>query len=221
MHLNSLGQESGIELLGSMCRTAGVEEGLASEKLTASSFGQLINAIDSGKFYPKGGARKLMESLAFVVGSSGGAVVRNVNIKNIQFEENEISGKFKATGVSLSCIGGKSYTVVTQNSVVSGVGILSTYSSFLPHQIISSETINKLITLTEARPKLKVVFWLDGTAEELAIKSTDYYETCGSLAMDSGSLNASDFSRVIKSPQEILHQSFVHLWSPSAQSMDQ
>ncbi len=191
-----------MDLLGALCCVS-AEEMLPIEQLSASSFGLLINAVNTGKFHIFGGTGKLIEALTSTICSSGGSVVQNIRVKNMEFLEHQGNSTLKATGVSVITEDGSLTYLHAHKSVVSGVGLLSTYLSLIPRQALSDSTIAKLSNLTEAKPHVKVVFWLNGTADELSFQSTDYFERSSK-----------------KSQSCLLSSQFLHIWSPSCQSIE-
>jgi phytoene dehydrogenase-like protein len=210
-----------MDLLGSLCRTCGAREGLSNEKISAASLGNLINTVDSGNFYVDGGAKKLMESLTFTITASSGVILRDINVEHMEFEETDSGlNRLKATCVVFSTSHGTSLCARALKSVVSGVGVLSTYLTLIPRNSISDEMKHKLSCLSEARPKVKIVFLLSGTAEQIGLKTTDYYEILKSQSLpeiDSIFLGSEQYRQL----EENIHDSYVHLWSPSAQCVDE
>jgi len=88
---------------------------------------------------------------------------------------------------------------------VSGVGALCTFLRLLPEEELTEDIRASLSKLTEARPKLHVLYWLDGTASELGLSDADYIETLDNeFADESASASRKEFSR-----------SYVRIWSPS------
>jgi hypothetical protein len=106
--------------------------------------------------------------------------------------------------------------VTAGKSVVSGLGVLCTTTKLIPSEVVSDSTIETLAELTEARPKVVVAFWLRGTASELGLSSTDYFETSLRRTKQPTTLTSSSSSGrdLDESP------SFVHVWCPSVKDAD-
>ena len=66
--------------------------------------------------------------------------------------------------------------IYASKSVVSGAGVLCTYLHLLPHADVSLAARTMLAPLTEARPRVRVLYWLRGNVESLKLSSSDYFE---------------------------------------------
>jgi hypothetical protein len=81
---------------------------------------------------------------------------------------------------------------------------------------VSDETVQSISLLQEARPKINVVFWIDGTMENLGLKNTDYFQVYAKNPQ-------AQTVRMMNTNEEQLllgfgnHCQFIHVWSPSAQ----
>lgn len=119
---------------------------------------------------------------------------------------------------------GDARIIYGSRSIVSGMGTLCTYSKLLPHAAVSERTRTALSLLSEARPKVTVVYWLQGTVAELGLSSTDYVqagrytETSGHLApgLAAPRATASNSTAAAVDPKETYARSFMKVWSPSA-----
>lgn len=88
--------------------------------------------------------------------------------------------------------------ILASRSVISGLGVLCTTAKLIPSTALSQHTVDTLASLREQRPRVTVVFWLAGTADELGLSSTDYYE-CASSSHSHSSRNNSNISSGISS----------------------
>jgi hypothetical protein len=168
------------------------EEGLNSSDCSALFFAHTLqNASGSGVFYPNGSRMAIESALEKTIVASGGFVLKNVDVKELILEEiaapklNDSSNTkpIKATGVRVSASSGSSsfsyrklylfilkgeeIDLIGKKSIVSGLGILNTYSKLIPLESISENVRENLSLLKEARPKFYVVYWLKGTAKDL------------------------------------------------------
>lgn len=196
------------------------EEGVSGLDCSSFCLASALNHLDGGIFSPVGGVEKVIQSLMVTVQSYGGVVYDDVPVHSIVVRE-DASKIMRATGVKLSTStappvsvmandettdGDEDFDVMYANkSVVSGVGALCTYINLLPDICVDQTTRLALSHLFEMKPKIHVVYWLEGTREQLKLSDAVYFETLRQDVGDTLSTAKKDASRV-----------FCRVWSPSA-----
>ncbi|TFK10677.1 SH3 domain-containing kinase-binding protein 1 [Platysternon megacephalum] len=137
-----------------------------------SSF--LINALmvhhyKRGAWYPRGGASEIAFHAIPVIQRAGGAVLVRARVGRILLSEGGV-----AVGVTVQKRGQeeKVYAPV----VISDAGIFNTFGTLLPPEIRSKPGIQSGLGMVQHGMGSFLVFvGLQGTAEELGIKSTNYW----------------------------------------------
>jgi hypothetical protein len=152
-----------------------------------------------GMHYPVGGPRALCRALANVVEQSGGRIVTGIDVSALLFEEQEETVASQEEVVSEAkkekepeaprCVG---VTLVdgqelrfspdrydnTPESpvIVSMQGLISTFVHLLTDDIRSKYKVPRgLPALSERRPVFKVLFALNGSADDLSVTGADFY----------------------------------------------
>lgn len=192
--------------LQALACTLGVDEYLPKNEVSAYALGLAMQAAESGRFVPSGGMNKLVLNLARTIRQAGGDVIHGVDISRLDVEAFE-GGGYRAVGVAISSDKvkeGLSFTAT--RSVISGMGVLTTYCS-LVHDILSPDMKQQISLLNEAKPRVKIIFWLDPSLAG-HIKGTDYFHLF--IPSPSPEHEAGKESNNNK-------QTYVHMWSPSAQ----
>jgi hypothetical protein len=174
----------------------GAEEFLAPSACSLSALGPILAGGELGMFYPAGGLAAIRSALIQTIQHSGGVVRAQVPIKEITIE------KGVATGVEI-LIRGEEIILDARSSIISGVGALRTFTKLVQPQFASAAVKTALSTYTEARPKIRVVFWLDGTVEDCQLSSADFTDIGHT---DSGGL----------ADKQPYIQRLCRVWSPSA-----
>lgn len=151
--------------------------------------------MENGLYIPDCSVFEIKKRLLCTITHNGGLVVSNVSNSRLVLDQ-IASENYKAIGIAIVS-NGKEKLISGRKSVVSGLGMLSTFSNLVPLQCLKPATINQLSLLTEARPKLKVIFWLHGTSDSLQLSCADYFE--------------------VERIHEQHRESHTHAWSPSAQ----
>lgn len=152
-----------------------------------------------GMHYPIGGPRALTRALANVVEQSGGRIVTDVNVRELLFEEDEsLAPQTKAPEgknegekepQAPRCVGVKladgrelkfdpdRYEDTSDTPViVSMQGLIRTFVHLLPDNIRNKYKVPRgLPALAERRPVFKVLFALNGSADELSVTGADFY----------------------------------------------
>eukprot|EP01038_Epipyxis_sp_PR26KG_P005102 gene5102-7111_t len=205
---------------------AAADEGLCGSDLSGFALAHGISYAENGLYYPKGGYKAIENALCRSIRSSGGVVLKDVSVNDIILEQDD-NNKIKAVGVSIlqdSSNANNSKQSKTKKSdstsnednenilqlmgrksIVSGLGVLCTYTKLLPLEAVSDLTKNMLSVLAEARPKVAVVYWLDSSKNDLGLSAVDFVETSTQIEYEMGSENM----------RESFASSFVKVWSPS------
>ena len=150
-----------------------------------------------GMHYPVGGPRSLCHALASVIEQSGGRILTNVQVKELLFDEQEPKPP-PAEPVPPRCVGVKldSSTIklnLADNTddghgaaVVNMRGFIDTFVRLLPEKVRTEYKVPMgLPALSERRPVFKMLFALQGSADDLSITGADYYRLpAAALARD-------------------------------------
>ena len=154
-----------------------------------------------GLHYPIGGPRALCHALTSVVEQCGGKVATGAPLAQLVFDEsvtltNDTGEKHTEERVHPRCIGVKLEdgqvlvfpTVETNadNCVVSFKSFIDTFIRLLPEHIRDEFKVPRgLPALSERRPHIKVLFALQGSAEDLDVTGADFYRVpSASLPID-------------------------------------
>ena len=223
-----------LSILSSVA-SVGAREGLLPSESSALNLALGLVSASEGVFWPVGGYSALVQALCATIQESGGEVYRDVKISKLVIETpaaalgNSAAEVFKASGVEVYLNSGsdsndseKSSVVLEgSQSVVSGMGVLCTYTRLLPTSgvtnCISTDTRAALNGLTETRPRHRVVYWVDCSTAiagsgnsnnnlmlNLGLSATDYFEI-GSCSVDGEDSNSDALS----------NSKYLHIWSPS------
>lgn len=182
--------------------------GMKSENIKPSmtSMGAHVTNIcnslsGEGMYYPIGGPRALSHALATVIEQNGGRVVTQVPIASLVFEEESSLEQSRKTRdgdeIPPRCIGVKfaddrqvsidpSKWKTHAPVVISMHGFVTTFIRLLPEDIrVKYKVPRGLPALSEQRPVFKIMFALDGSAEDLELTGADFYRLPGAaLAQD-------------------------------------
>lgn len=211
------------DALSALC-IAATEEAQLTTHSSALSVSLALALSESGAFVVEGGTARVCRSLCAVVRECGGVVLKDVRLRNVDFS---LSGtEYAATGVSLDVSPGDdaeaesaTLSIAAKRSVVSGLGVLCSTLSLLPREAISAQTKEQLSSVRERRPHVKVVLWVRGSVEELQLQSTQHFEIAASRFSPSSdaAISFSALDEEMSRFEELLHASYVKVWSPSAQ----
>lgn len=168
-------------------------ENLKPNKTSLAAHVTNVSASTSpeGMHYPIGGPRALCHALGAVIEQNGGRIFNDVDVVELLFDEARIqnqnhSSKSTET-VCPPCVGIKmkdgrevrfERPSKGQNEpvIISSEGVLHTFINLLPDDIRTRYGVPKgLPALTERRPVFKILFLLNGDAEELSLTGADYY----------------------------------------------
>ncbi|KAK1160309.1 all-trans-retinol 13,14-reductase [Acipenser oxyrinchus oxyrinchus] len=137
-----------------------------------SSF--VINALQlhhykRGAWYPRGGASEIAFNIIPVIQKAGGAVLVRAPVKRILVNKDG-----SACGVAVKK--GQEEVNVFAPVVISNAGIFNTFEKFLPPELQAKPEIQSRLSMVKSGMGSFLVFvGLDGTKEELGIKSTNFW----------------------------------------------
>lgn len=148
-----------------------------------------------GMHYPIGGPRALCHALANVIEQSGGRIITGTPVASLVFEEDTTAGTTTNDSgeeqVPPRCIGVRlmdNRTISADSSkwhthspaIISMHGFITTFIRLLPEEIRAKYKVPRgLPALSEQRPVFKVLFALDGSAEDLELSGADFYRVPG------------------------------------------
>jgi len=143
--------------------------------------------------------------LLHTIHRSNGKIVCDVPIDRILINEN-MHGLKCVVGIKLKQTSEKDTDLIVCNSVISGAGYLRTHLNYLSEADLTFETKAMLSTLSEMRPKLRMIFWLTGSRDELHLSTSTYLE---------------NYEFFLKSVDNYLNENVMSpclckIWSPSA-----
>jgi hypothetical protein len=181
---------------------AGADEPLCAVDCSGYTLANALQSAAQGVFYPAGGASAIAAALVHTITQAGGVVYCNAEVREVVLEEVPGTKSVKTTGVTVAVTNARSsptpappssidaleaksdenssnssdVTFHAEKSVISGLGVIATFTKVIPAEAISAATRQMLAGLREVRPVVKVVYWLRGDATALGLSSTDYYE---------------------------------------------
>ena len=181
--------------------------GMKSENIKPSmtSMGAHVTNIcnslsGEGMHYPIGGPRALCHAFATIIEQSGGRIVTQVPISSFLFEDTPPGQGQKDTNGDERpprCLGVKfaddrevrlepSRWSTHAPAVVSMHGFVTTFIRLLPEDIrVRFKVPRGLPALSEQRPVFKIMFALDGSAQDLELTGADFYRLpAAALAQD-------------------------------------
>ena len=179
----------------------GASEALSSASLSTVALASALSMSEEGASTPIGGLAAVKRSLSEVILSCGGYVCSEAPLNEIVIEENGSGSVAKASGVSLD--NGKVLTA--KKGVLSGLGALCTYTKLIKHRYVNARTRQALSGLQETRPKIIVLFRVNGSKDSLGLKECDYYE-----------LEYQGVDNENSSTNTKIAESYLKIWSPSA-----
>jgi len=156
------------------------------------SFAAYVSAISQGMEglnWPQGGYRSVARALVPTIKKVGGRVVTRAKVKGIMMEEEKEGGKKggKATQTPAAAAAAaaarprRAVGVVLENgqeircrkSILSSSGVVPLFTQYLPKEVALPFGGDHL---EEARPRLYTLLLLKGSAEELDLPASDYYQ---------------------------------------------
>lgn len=161
---------NGLSVIGS-------EEHLLPSEASGLGLALSLANFERGLYYPGGGHQRIQQALIHAVRVAGGEVIGDVGIDSIAIAENSKKDGDSVVGVKVKV--NDDVKLIESPSVISGVGLLRTYTRLLSAVHVSEDTRSKLASLAESRPKVYVVYLIDSTcvsAEELGLRNADYFE---------------------------------------------
>ena len=169
-----------------VCPSTG-EGGLTSGRASALGLATLMHSNESGLFHPSSlptplpalpstishSASPLVQALLHAILSRGGEVLKVSAVKELLGEAGAVTG---VEVYPLDTPSGQTRELLARRGVISGLGAIHTYLRLLPGQALQPATAAALSRLCEARPKIRVVYWISGTGAELGMSAVDYIE---------------------------------------------
>lgn len=158
------------------------ELAMAPSECSGLGLSQALTTCAQGAFYPVGGPAAIERYLVSIIENAGGSIVYGADVSSVIVDRagDDTNGDItRASGVLLA----DKTAYHACRSVISGIGLLSTYSDLIPEDILSSLSPNPfdaLEGLVEAAPKASVLFWLKGSVEDNGLSSADFVDFGGS-----------------------------------------
>ena len=188
------GQEDNSDALDSLCMLLERVAVVGSDELTMKAaecsglgLAQALVVCADGAFYPVGGPQRLADYLRRIINNAGGQVRSSVPAAKIDMED--CDGVLHATGVVLQ--DGSKVSVLAGGSVISGVGLLSTYEDYVTAEDVARMAaqpgaeaggpLKGIESLVEASPRVLVLFWLSGSGSDSGLQSSDFIDFGGSV----------------------------------------
>lgn len=156
----------------------------------------------NGGSFPVGGSSQIVKTTDEVISSAGGTIVINAEVDEIVIQNN------KATGVKM-----KDGKILSATNIVSGAGVMTTYSKLIPQEIVKKHGIvNQLKKVKRSVAHACLYIGLDGTPEELKLPKTNHWLYPEKLDHDTAVEN---YLKDINKPFPLVYVSF-----PSAKDPD-
>jgi len=143
------------------------KENLSPAAINHAALVQSIATIVEGKWYPVGGPLAVAAALLPAIESAGGRLLCKARVKEIV-----VNAEGTATGVRMA----NDLVIPAAQGVISGLGAHRTWAEFLSDEVRDKFKMPILKHLPRARRVIHVLFKLEGTAEELDLMPTDYFE---------------------------------------------
>ncbi|CAI5676132.1 unnamed protein product [Oreochromis niloticus] len=129
----------------------------------------LITHYLNGAWYPKGGASEIAYHMIPIIEKAGGAVLVRAPVNRILFNDAK-----EACGVSV--MKGQEEVHIHAPMIISDAGIFNTYQKLIPKDLQTMPAIQKQLSmLKHGEGGLSVFMGLNGTKEELGLKSDNYW----------------------------------------------
>lgn len=151
-----------LDLLRGMFRT----ENLQPSELSFAAYVSATNHALEGLSYPQGGFRSLARALVPTIQAAGGRVLTRAHVREILLDSQ--SKPTRAVGVVLE----NGEKVSCAKSVICASGVVPLFTQYLPKAPLPAGGD----CLQEARPRLYTLVLLKGSAEELELPASDYYQ---------------------------------------------
>lgn len=181
---------AGIGMRGENIRPSAASMAVHVTNVCAATSGE-------GMHYPIGGPRAICRAFANVIERSGGRIVTNVQMKELLFDESSppdlTTTKPDEGPPPPRCIGvkledgrevrfaldrcnGNNRSSKPEPAIISFEGFIDTFVRLLPDDIRTKYKVPRgLPALAERRPVFKVLFALEGSAQDLEVTGADYY----------------------------------------------
>ena len=128
-----------------------------------------------GGSFPVGGSSQIAKTIDAVIEKAGGTILISADVEEIIISNN------KATGVKM--MDGK---ILTAKNIVSGAGIMNTYTKLLPSKTAKKHRLKKKLKLIKRSVSHACLYiGLEGSPEELKLPKTNYWIYPSDLNHDS------------------------------------
>ena len=155
-----------------------------------------------GGCFPIGGSSRIVETVDPIIEAAGGTILTNAEVKQVL-----VSGG-KATGVELK--GGKQFTA---DRVVSGTGIVNTYTKLLSKDLVAKHHFDKqLQKVTPSAAHVCLYIGLNGSPEELKLPKANYWVYPEDLDHDAA---VARYEKDLNAPFPVVYISFPAAKDPS------
>jgi hypothetical protein len=151
----------------------GSEEYLLPSDASGVGLALSLANMERGLYYPGGGYQRIQQALIQAIRVAGGDVLGEVAVDSIAVADD----KNKVTGVNIKV--NSEVQLIESSSIISGAGLLHTYTHLLRAAHVSDDTRAQLASLIESRPKVHIIYLIDAStvsADELGLRNADYLE---------------------------------------------
>eukprot|EP00624_Nannochloropsis_granulata_P006470 evm.model.NODE_48527_length_18767_cov_16.646240.2 len=164
-------------------------ENLGPAELSFAAYVSAMSQGMEGLNWPQGGYRSVARALVPTIKKAGGRVVTRVKVKGILINETKEGGKKggktaptpAAATAAVATRQRRAVGVVLENgleikcreSIIASSGVVPLFTQWLPKEVALPFGGDHL---EEARPRLYTVLLLKGSAEELDLPASDYYQ---------------------------------------------
>lgn len=119
----------------------------------------------NGGCFPIGGSSKIVETIDPIIEAAGGTILTNAEVKQVSIQNG------KATGVEM--LDGR---IFTADKVVSGVGIINTYTKLLSKELVAKHRFDQqLKQVTPSAAHACLYIGLNGSPDELKLPKANYW----------------------------------------------
>lgn len=152
------------ELISVLCGQFG-DYGVTPKESSFFVHASIVNHYMEGGYYPKGGPSELATRIIPVIEKAGGTVLVSKKVDKIIVKNNNAVGVVMENGVKIMA-----------ETVVSAVGVSTTYQSLLPSKFIYEHGVDKLLSKVEPSTSFVYLFVnLDGTVDDMELKSSNMW----------------------------------------------
>ena len=119
----------------------------------------------NGGCFPIGGSSRIVETIDPIIEAAGGTILTNAEVKQVMTEKGKVKGVEMWDG-----------KVFTADKVVSGTGIINSYTKLLSKELVSKHKFDKqLQKVTPSAAHVCLYIGLNGSPEELKLPKANYW----------------------------------------------